>query len=634
MGAHGEIEITITADKAQAAIDALASHANKGADRIASHERQVMSQLALERKRFVAEGLANEVAALDQVVAMRKKAYDYKSQGFSQERATGMARQEVLYDTEIAAKQKAAELSRNIETSQASLNAQKLRELEITAKIAAQEHKIGMEVVKRNLVANEMTAKEAMLARLSGQVGHSTYTGMGQTRRGSAFGGGQNAAYRVGMVAQQAQDVAVSLQMGMSMSRVIAQQGSQIASIFGTRGMIAGGILAIGAGLIDIAMRTEAANKAWEAYGETVKKYAANSDEFLKKASDYMDSAQNMRNQRLYGDEAAAEMKAELDHLKEIEKIRSSPGSRIYATQAINAENIRYAEQLALVQKIWSVKESEKDVARKARDEKQNEQQDILDKGNSNDEVMRRLGERFNKLETERGGLGGKEWQENKTEALSVMNRLVEMSASRQKEIDDITARASQTRDSAREKELSGQQKINKLTAEYLSLIVKIGVEQDPIKKAKLQLEAAKITTEAFAAKKQAESEKKEADKNALDARQEADKKKLDKKLSGGKRVIQIAEDIAAGAYTPQGNAAKRAQERSESKLIEKAARQKAMDDYGKDWQKLSGVERQRATMNRFQQAKQVQVADKVLAAIDPQDIKAMVSAIELLLAK
>ena len=117
MGAHGEIEITITADKAQAAIDALASHANKGADRIASHERQVMSQLALERKRFVAEGLANEVAALDQVVAMRKKAYNYKSQGFSQERATGMARQEVLYDTEIAAKQRPLNLRRTLRHS-------------------------------------------------------------------------------------------------------------------------------------------------------------------------------------------------------------------------------------------------------------------------------------------------------------------------------------------------------------------------------------------------------------------------------------------------------------------------------------------------------------------------------------
>ena len=317
MGAHGEIEITITADKAQAAIDALASHANKGADRIASHERQVMSQLALERKRFVAEGLANEVAALDQVVAMRKKAYDYKSQGFSQERATGMARQEVLYDTEIAAKQKAVELAKNIEASQASLNAQKLRELETAKQIAEkqasiassnakeqaaiqkkiqlmaavasgdkqrEQHLRAMAALERNvqlglnagLKPSEALQQARTMLRLEqsisqekqkqqsigGGPGGAAYAG---ARRGSAFSGGQNAAYRTGMISQQAQDVAVSLQMGMSASRVIAQQGSQIASIFGPKGMVIGGVIAIGAAMWEFASGTEkAARRAKE----------------------------------------------------------------------------------------------------------------------------------------------------------------------------------------------------------------------------------------------------------------------------------------------------------------------------------------------------------------------------------
>jgi len=322
MGAHGEIEITITADKAQAAIDALASHANKGADRIASHERQVMSQLALERKRFVAEGLANEVAALDQVVSMRKKAYDYKSQGFSQERATGMARQEVLYDAEIAAKQKAVLLAKNIETSQASLNAQKLRELETAKQIAEkqaliassnakeqtaiqkkiqlmaavasgdkqrEQHLRAMASLERNvqlglnagLKPSEALQQARTMLRLEqsisqekqkqqsigGGPGGAAYAG---TRRGSAFGGGQNAAYRVGMVSQQAQDVAVSLQMGMSASRVIAQQGSQIASIFGPKGMVIGGVIAIGAAIAEWAMNTKAAEAAAEKYKKTL----------------------------------------------------------------------------------------------------------------------------------------------------------------------------------------------------------------------------------------------------------------------------------------------------------------------------------------------------------------------------
>jgi len=83
-----------------------------------------------------------------------------------------------------------------------------------------------------------------------------------QARRGSAFSGGQNAAYRVGMISQQAQDVAVSLQMGMSASRVIAQQGSQIASIFGPTGMVLGGVIAITAAIWEMASGTKAAKKA------------------------------------------------------------------------------------------------------------------------------------------------------------------------------------------------------------------------------------------------------------------------------------------------------------------------------------------------------------------------------------
>ena len=93
-----------------------------------------------------------------------------------------------------------------------------------------------------------------------------------QARRGSAFSGGQNAAYRTGMISQQAQDVAVSLQMGMSASRVVAQQGSQIASIFGPKGMVIGGVIAIGAAIAEWAFKTKEAEKAAEEYAESMKR--------------------------------------------------------------------------------------------------------------------------------------------------------------------------------------------------------------------------------------------------------------------------------------------------------------------------------------------------------------------------
>jgi len=49
-----------------------------------------------------------------------------------------------------------------------------------------------------------------------------------------------------GNIAMQFQDIAVSLQGGMSGLQVMGQQGSQLLSIFGPGGMIAGGVLAIG----------------------------------------------------------------------------------------------------------------------------------------------------------------------------------------------------------------------------------------------------------------------------------------------------------------------------------------------------------------------------------------------------
>ena len=127
-----------------------------------------------------------------------------------------------------------------------------------------------------------------------------------QARRGSAFAGGQNAAYRTGMLAQQAQDVAVSLQMGMSASRVIAQQGSQIASIFGTKGMIIGGVIAIGAAIAEWAFNTKAAEAAATKYNATLEKIAA-----LRKDSSKTQQENEIKRTRLMeGDYAADEAEA------------------------------------------------------------------------------------------------------------------------------------------------------------------------------------------------------------------------------------------------------------------------------------------------------------------------------------
>ena len=93
------------------------------------------------------------------------------------------------------------------------------------------------------------------------------------------------AGQRAGGVAMQVQDIAVQAQAGTSALTILAQQGSQVASIFGPKGAIIGGLIALGAVLFSVGYKaksnftqfTEAANKASEALGEL--SYSGNVDD-------------------------------------------------------------------------------------------------------------------------------------------------------------------------------------------------------------------------------------------------------------------------------------------------------------------------------------------------------------------
>lgn len=69
---------------------------------------------------------------------------------------------------------------------------------------------------------------------------------------GAMGAGGGGGRMQMGMLAQQAQDVAVQMQMGTSPITIIAQQAPQMASIFGPTGMIVGGFVAIGGAAISM----------------------------------------------------------------------------------------------------------------------------------------------------------------------------------------------------------------------------------------------------------------------------------------------------------------------------------------------------------------------------------------------
>lgn len=73
--------------------------------------------------------------------------------------------------------------------------------------------------------------------------------------------GGKRNAY-LGNVSMQVQDIAVQLQAGTKLSTVIAQQGSQMLSAFGTGGAVLGGLLAVGGALYMVKQKGEEAFEA------------------------------------------------------------------------------------------------------------------------------------------------------------------------------------------------------------------------------------------------------------------------------------------------------------------------------------------------------------------------------------
>ncbi len=174
---------------------------------------------------------------------------------------------------------------------------------------------------------------------------------------GAAFAGGQNAGYRAGMVAQQAQDIAVQMQMGASASRVIAQQGSQIASLFGPYGMILGGVIAISAALWD-------AGKATESAEEKMKRLEKSLSDIKQAEKDIASDERDARIstvRRIRGNDAADDLKRRLEYEQEIEEIKKS-GLDIAAkmnrqtalTKAYEAKNAEIAENRAIeIERSW-----------------------------------------------------------------------------------------------------------------------------------------------------------------------------------------------------------------------------------------------------------------------------------------
>lgn len=84
----------------------------------------------------------------------------------------------------------------------------------------------------------------------------------------AAAGGRGGRGNGVGMAAMQMQDIAVQMQMGTRMSTIIAQQGSQLLSVFGPVGMILGGLVAVGGMFYSVQQKGIEALQALKKEGE------------------------------------------------------------------------------------------------------------------------------------------------------------------------------------------------------------------------------------------------------------------------------------------------------------------------------------------------------------------------------
>lgn len=80
------------------------------------------------------------------------------------------------------------------------------------------------------------------------------------SRQAASMGGGKG-SMRAGQIAMQMQDIGVQMQQGARASTIIAQQGSQILSVFGPQGMLLGGLVAAGAMFWEVVRGAKALNK-------------------------------------------------------------------------------------------------------------------------------------------------------------------------------------------------------------------------------------------------------------------------------------------------------------------------------------------------------------------------------------
>jgi hypothetical protein len=171
-------------------------------------------------------------------------------------------------------------------------------------------------------------------------------------------------SYRLGQVSMQAQDVAVQLQGGARATTVIAQQGSQLLSIFGPGGAMLGGVLAIGAGIYGWVTGENAATEAALKLKDAMKQAAKEQHNLAfgsgRRAGDDRNAADVATEKAMGNDVQAEHKRLEYEYTKKIEDINRRGASEKLPQKLID-------DELAAAKNLY---ETESALARSTGDEK------------------------------------------------------------------------------------------------------------------------------------------------------------------------------------------------------------------------------------------------------------------------
>lgn len=270
--------------------------------------------------------------------------------------------------------------------------------------------------------------------------------------------GSKNITQNLVTIGQQAQDIGVGLTSGQKPMTVLLQQGTQLAAIFGTKGIVVAGIFAVGAAIWQVASGFKAAK---EEAADLKKIIAANKD-----VADTRDQADVAEARAEHGDEYADAMKRALTYEQRIADINLAlKKGELNESQAaalkIDEQRKLVADQLLIARKKEAeiYKEIDASAANTAKHEKE-----LAELSMTPDERMmdmaRQIGDAQDTID--RPGVSALDQQKAYEKRAALQVELAKLGKDQGEKQLSAEKEAAKTAEEAQKKKLAGFDKINK----------------------------------------------------------------------------------------------------------------------------------------------------------------------------